>query len=723
MDLINFLRVLFKRKWLILAITSVAAITTFLITREAPQVYKAQSQLATGIAGSSGVAFSGYSRGLQNYEIEARFKHMVEMVRSPQVLNLVSYRLMLHDLEKTEPFRNLNELRSQYSPEDLRVARARYQTKLDSLQPLYASDELERKHIQMLRKVRYDYEALRTTLQVQRIPGTDLLGVEFISESPYLSAFVVNTLSQEFIRYYARVKADRSKNSIEFFTQMLEEKKDELDDKVKAWESYQKAQGITAVSNPMQTLMEEIETLERQRELANEDLFTAERRLIKIQNSIGDEYMASLLENELSRGQSLSLLLRKRLTRLNERYVRSGFRATAQDSLRLATEELTDELFQNQVEGRPGLNENLRISLRQKIEQELRLDLSRERIQLINRELQRQGSSTATFTSQEGFSSPIGKEVEVARDAYLLVLNKLNEAKLTAMDFVAGEITQQSFVQPPEQAEPSKTVFLTVLSALVSLILCVVVLFLLEYLDVSIRYPSRFTEMTGLSLIGVLNRLTTKNLDLVSLFSEPQKNQSLESYKQLLRNIRHEITSTDAKSILVTSTRGGSGKTSLLVSLAYSMSLNGKKVLLIDTNFKQSSLTQITDATPTLERYLNKEISRKMLVSNSVFEGVDVIGCEGGEFSPLEVFSGDELQKMLESMENSYDIILMEGPELNQYADTKELSDYADRVLPVFSATTGVNAADRAPIDYLNGLDLQLMGAVLNKVEVAHLNR
>lgn len=723
MDLINFFRVLLRRKWLILAITSVAAVTTFLISRQAPKVYKAVAQLSTGISEGTGIAFTGgYSRGLQKYEIEARFKHMEEMIRSPQVLELVSYRLMLHDLEMTEPYRSLAKLRATYSSEEIRVAQSRYQTKLDSIQTLFATDELERKHIQILRSMRYDYQALRTTLMVKRIPGTDYIGLEFVSENPYLSAFVVNTLSQEFIRYYAKIRSERAQNSIGFFAERVAEKKAELDDKVKAWETFQKAQGRD-VSNPMHDLMVQINKLEQQRELANEEVFDAERRLIELQNQLNESNSQSYLGQELSRGQNLSQLLRSRLSRLNARYVRNGFRSSARDSLDNASKELAAEIYSSLTGTKTNLTENRRLLIRNKVQNELKLDLARERIELVNEELQKVGNRAGTFTSSGAYNSPLGKELEVARDAYLVVLRQLNEAKISALDVATGEVSQETFVQPPEHPEPSKTAFLTVLSALVSLALCAGILFLLEYLDVSIRFPSRFTPMTGMNMIGTLNRLNTHNLDLVSLFGEAQKNQSLESYKQLLRKIRYEVEEAGEKNILITSTRSGTGKTSLLVSLAYSMSLNGKKVLLIDTHFKRNSLTQITAATPSLERYLNKEISRKMLVSNSVFQGVDVIGCEGGEFSPTEVFAATEFETLLQELAQDYDFILMEGPELNSYADSKELVRFSNKVIPVFSATVSVNAADKESIAYLETLDDQLMGSVLNKVEMRHLNR
>jgi len=568
--------------------------------------------------------------------------------------------------------------------------------------------------------MRYDYESLRATLKVRRIPGTDYIGIDFSSENPYLSAFVVNTLCQEFIRYYARAKSEQSQNAIEFFSRMVEEKKAELDEKLQAWEGYQRAQGQN-VADPGRDLNARIGELERQRDLANDAVFAAERQLIEVQASFAGADRQSFLSREMADGQNLVVLLRRRLSRLNEKYVRNGFRASGLDSLRQVESELVNELFRATIADFPNADTYRQEQISKKISGEIRLDLARERIQFINRELSQIGGQAGTFVAET--SSPYGKDVEVARDAYLLVLNKLNEAKLSSVDAVAGNVGQVAFVQPPEKPEPSQTLLLTVLAGLVSLGLCVLVLFTLEYLDHSIKFPSQFTPMTGLTMVGVLNRLTTKNLDLVSLFSETQKNPSLETYKQLLRKVRLEVMEAGPRTLLVTSTREGAGKTSLLVSLAYSLSLNEKKVLLIDTNFKRNSLTQITGATPTLEKYLHKEIPRKNLISKSVFEGVDVIGSEGGNFSPSEVLDKEVFEPLLFELAETYDIILMEGPELNPYADARELMPYAAKVMLVVSAASGIHAADQTSIDYLKSLKGKFMGAVLNKVELNNLNR
>ena len=60
---------------------------------------------------------------------------------------------------------------------------------------------------------------------------------------------------------------------------------------------------------------------------------------------------------------------------------------------------------------------------------------------------------------------------------------------------------------------------------------------------------------------------------------------------------------------------------------------------------------------------------------------------------------------------------------LNSFSDTRELVTYADGVLPVFSASATINERDQHSIEYLNTLEDQLMGAVLNKVEMRNLDQ
>ncbi|MEO1585992.1 MAG: Wzz/FepE/Etk N-terminal domain-containing protein [Bacteroidota bacterium] len=729
MDLINFLRILSRRKWLILAITSVAVIVTFLIAEQAPSIYKSSTQLSTGLTDfNTPFSLSSRTEPLQKYEIEARLKTYEETLVLDQVLSLVSYQLFLHDLDLSEPFRPLERLRNTYAASggantysilEVENARKNFEQKYDSLQTLKSTDALDRQHLQILDDMGYSPSILRSTLTVQSIPGTDLIEITFASEEPRLSAFVVNTLSQEFIRYQTYLRAQQAEKSLEFLNREVEIKRGELAEKRRVWDGYRRDNGITQVSNPMDRMLERIEDLEEEREKANRRLGESQSRLQQLQST---RSLVVPAFNNNNRAQIARLEgLNERLTRFHTRMVRDNRQTQGlTDSLKNTLDEMEAAFFQNLKESNPGIISENDLTIAAK--EQAQVGAFQNLIRVINQEMRRLTREPSAYSVLDGDASAYAQDVAEARDAYLLSLTKLNEAQLSAKEINPGSISQVSLALPAEKPEPSKTLLLVILSGLVSLSLGVVVTFILEYLDTSIKFPSHFEELTGLPLMGTLNKLLTNNLDLVSLFSETHKNKSLETYKQLLRKIRYDMVEDWPRTTLITSTKFDAGKTSLMISLGYSLSLNGKKVLLLDVNFKNNSLTKIVGASPSLEKYLSQEISRRKLISRSIFKNVDIIGCEGGDLSPSEVFPDDTFENLLIDLSESYDFILMEGPQLNDYADSRELARYASKVVPIFSATAGISQKDKESIEYLRSLDDRLMGAVLNKVEMRNLN-
>jgi len=69
-------------------------------------------------------------------------------------------------------------------------------------------------------------------------------------------------------------------------------------------------------------------------------------------------------------------------------------------------------------------------------------------------------------------------------------------------------------------------------------------------------------------------------------------------------------------------------------------------------------------------------------------------------------------------VKEKYDYIFMEGPSLNEHSDSKELVEYVDKVIAVFSADTTLNNLDMASIKYLRSIKNKLAGAILNRVDL-----
>src|SRR5690606_20298946 len=95
---------------------------------------------------------------------------------------------------------------------------------------------------------------------------------DFRSEDPRLSAFGANSFSQEFIRYHASFRTERSGESVEFLKQLVENKKAELDAKLEAQKSFASANQMYD-PNESGIRMSQIASLEMERDIIRSRLY------------------------------------------------------------------------------------------------------------------------------------------------------------------------------------------------------------------------------------------------------------------------------------------------------------------------------------------------------------------------------------------------------------------------------------------------------------------
>jgi Mrp family chromosome partitioning ATPase len=178
---------------------------------------------------------------------------------------------------------------------------------------------------------------------------------------------------------------------------------------------------------------------------------------------------------------------------------------------------------------------------------------------------------------------------------------------------------------------------------------------------------------------------------------------------------------------MFTSTEPQQGKTTLLQSLAFSLSQSNKKVLIIDTNFCNNDLTVYNKAKPTLERFTASQSGFdlkdvKQLISKTKMDNVDIIGCRGGDYTPSEILPKNHVLNFLNDFLINYDFILMEGAPLNGFTDTKELAKYAQGIVAIFSAKSQIKTIDKESIKYFKTIPGKFLGAVLNQVSSEELS-
>ena len=279
------------------------------------------------------------------------------------------------------------------------------------------------------------------------------------------------------------------------------------------------------------------------------------------------------------------------------------------------------------------------------------------------------------------------------------------------------------------------------LSGIVSLVIYIVILFVLFYLDESIKLASDLSDQTDSPVLGYLPAIKSSFLDIQKLWNidpaNPIKREfkkivntttdlqkfkgakdvsdANNEFKKLIRSTRFEINMALAggRNLVVTSMDHEEGKTLVSLSLVSAYQMMNKKVLLIDGNFLSPGITEITQPKYFIEDYLMGNTSLYQLTDES---NITVLGNYGNDISLFEVSTEREIEQKMLELKDVFDIIIIEASGLTTLNQSKEWIVVADRVLCVYEANTSISKTMKEQIHYLKGLEGKFIGWVLNKV-------
>ena len=734
MDFAYLLRVLLKRKWIIIGATLMAAIIAYLVAKDDKKLYRSYSQFSTGFTSSDEIRVNPDTYNFM--EADTKFNNVIVTVASPTVISLLGYKLLLHDLTSPRPFRRLSESdlqRPLVKSVDMEKATQVLETKWETMSLLTSYLPDEKKLLELLDLYKYDYRSLSKNLAPYRLQHTDYIEIDYESENPELSAYVVNQTFQEFIRYYKTIRSERSSESIDTLRSLVEKKKTDLDAKNDALRKV----GLVDVgieSTSKFDLIRELETsLEDEKGKRTQLTYSLQSVNNKIANLAGPNSTAPgddpSLNNEI-------LMLRQQRDQAYSDYLASG----QKDQDLLDKYNKYKNAYNEKVSSAQGPVKSIASSGPTKSEleekrSELQVDLNASNAN-INSQQQTIDSvkrSVIASSSKSAEVESLLKEAELANKEYLDAKAHYNDA-MDQNSSAVNNFKQILLGQPAISPEPSKLLMVVGAAGFGAFMLAVLVFVVLTYMDSSVKTPIIFEKMVGLRLIAMINFMNLKNKNLSDLVSgttnatdNHEKNRD-NVFRELLRKLRFEIEHSGKKVFLFTSTRKGQGKTTLIQALSYSMSLSKKRILILDTNFCNNDLTVQLGAKPNLERLEGYKSDDSLMdtikgaTSDIVPGSVYAIGCEGGDYTPSEVLPRENLLQHLATLTKMFDYVFLEGPPLNDFSDSRELAEHVEGIIAIFSAQHIIKQIDRESIAFFKSLNGKFTGAVLNMVDLENVN-
>jgi polysaccharide biosynthesis transport protein len=732
MDFNYLLNALLRRKWIILFSTIIAVAAALTFTFFMKKTYVSDAQYSTGLTQTSKVALQT-SEVFDINQIDLRFNNVIETFQSPTVLGMLSYELLLHDIENNHPFRELTSKQKRdtaYTLADFTKAKEILHQKLNNLELLSSYDRDERRVWDLLLLYEYDEYDVMKKLSIERIKSSDFLLVEFTSESPELSAFVVNTIGEKFLEFYTSLTSIRTRESlhqIDSLTKTQQRRVDSLRNKLEEFRTKNGASktgdvaaaALSSSSEASTRLTDEktnFNKLNSELESVNNQLSGLESSSSSPMSSRNNNAEILRLKNEnanlatqnMAKGGNdpdIMTKINNNTTKINQLYNDNGTSNAAKSAEKI---ESTRETL-----------------LGRKSDLTSAIEASQKNINLY----QGQADYYRNIANSGGGSEVIANAYESDLKNATDELSKYKTSQFTSQDITINpdfNFRQTLIGQPPIKAMPMHRSIIVGVSGIAILIIVCLIILILEFLDHSLRSPSIFQRETDLRLLTVVNKMDLGKRNMKESFdlaSADGINPNSKIFIESFRKLRFELENSGKKIILLTSLKPGEGKSALLEALAYTFSMTKKKILLIDANFSNNDLTRKFSAKPTLESFslsVQDNATDKIwgITTLTDIVNVDVIGCNEGNYTPAEVLPKNNLLFNLHKIGQHYDFIFIEGAALDSHADSKELSKYADGIVIVFSAKNALGEIDKESIHFLeSGTSNKFLGAVLNNVE------
>lgn len=710
----------------------IAAAVAYVFTLNQPSKYRSTAQVATGYTTYDPVKL--VNENVDYWTQETKFNNAIVTFTSPAVINLLSYNLMLHDLTQT-PFTQLNEedRKKAFANISKEEAIQAFRTKIDSLQMISSTSKEDRKLLNMLWIYRYDPGSVLNNLSVTRFQRSDYLNISYVSKDPSLSSFAVNTAFEQFNRYYGSNRNKSVAESVDTLKAIMDRKKQILDEK----NTILQQAGITMGSTNSQSISDLNIIPNLQAELTNQrsKLTTLQSDWRKIKQRL-DALDSKPAENNTAVNDEI-IQLRNAMNAAYNDYIKSNDQAdykkytdlNAKYQQKVLALRNTSDPSKNPVEERIDLQN-------QKTDKEIDIQSTTSFISTLESKINSlRASASSSSSSRSAAGETLIKEAQLANQEYLDAQQKYN----SATDIGGASLNNFRLVvpgQPPLVPEPSRRILIIALAGFAAFFTTIAIIVFLTYLDSSVRTPLIFQKNVNLKLISLVNFMNLKNKNIKDVIANTYVSTDSEeanrnnTFRESLRKLRYEIETSGKKIFLFTSTKKGQGKTTLIQALSYSMSLSKKRVLIIDTNFCNNDLTVQLDAEPILEKIIPHNFDDKNLVEEIKKRSKDLgvgsiyaIGSAGGDYTPSEILPRENLLHHLKTLTSYFDYIFLEGPPLNDFSDSKELAQYVEGVIAVFSAQDVIKQIDRQSISFFKeDLNGKFCGSILNMVDLKNVN-
>ena len=568
---------------------------------------------------------------------------------------------------------------------------------------------------------------LTRTIRIEPIKGSRLVDVSAFSTDAELATKVANALVDTYTKQNLEAKLAASKDAVGWLEKQLEGSQAKVAESEASLLAYKEEHGIISFEDRQNIVMQKLSELNTAVNNARIRRISVEMQYKQVQEylTITEAETTADAEDKL---ESLSQVINNPLIQ-KLKVELSNLESELSEQLKKFRAKHPNVIaIKSQI---ASIRERINAEVRQitiSIRNDYELALAQEQEMLAA--LEEQKLEALELNQKSIAYGVLEREAESNKRVYDTLLQRTKETSVTEKLETSNIRIIDPATVPNYPVSPRKKLNIF-LAMVVGLTLGVALSFFFEYIDNSIKTPDDIKHYLNIPFLGFIpkvayngntpaNRREGHPADTVVAL-DPKSTIS-EAYRSLRTNVMFS-TLERGPVMLITSAGPAEGKSITVANLAITMAQSGSKTLIIDCDLRKPRMHRIFNI-PGNQGGLTEMIANlgskgtRVTVKRTKIPNLDIIPCGKIPPNPSELLSSERTKILIEALSKKYDKILIDSPPINVVTDPVILSQIVGGVIVVIKASeTGRDVIRRAR-DLLLNVNANLIGGVLNSVDM-----
>lgn len=306
------------------------------------------------------------------------------------------------------------------------------------------------------------------------------------------------------------------------------------------------------------------------------------------------------------------------------------------------------------------------------------------------------------------------RNVTVAEGLYSQLRPQFAEAQI-AEGSVVPDVRPLDAAEPPQFGDRIQTTRLVLIAFLAGLGLACVGAIGLDRMDPKFRYPDQVSRELGLSILGALPHVKKAGRN----GERPEENAAFqEAVRDLRMNVEYAYGSAGPLIFTISSAGPTDGKSFLSSNLALSFASSGRRVLLVDGDLRRGELHRRCEVQrrPGLTDCIRGDAPIERIVQQTKFLHLDVVASGTRKHDAPELLGSSAAAQLLGEFRSRYDVIVIDSPPLSAGIDPFVLAALSGNLLLVVRTGVSVREVIESKLAVLGRMPVRVLGAVLNDV-------